>query len=312
MGPSDAGTSAQGPIMVAAGRRPPACTTVSARTGRVHEGVAAPRTGPGKTGSMERDLALGVVAEEAERILSLTRGAGSSAGKLRPPACPAWTLSDLVSHLGRVYAMVVTAIGTGPTGTLERSAVPRRPEDQDPADWLEERLAIMLDGLRSLPDSARCWNFVDGPGGPVGFWWRRQAHETLIHRVDAEQACGLPVTPVSPEVAADGISELLGLAGLREVRFDQLELGDEMSLHLHATDAASAEWTIDTGRHTYATAHVKADVAVRGPAFALDLWCWRRASARPPGSSPGPLPSLGSEIAAFGDVAAAEEWLPAL
>jgi uncharacterized protein (TIGR03083 family) len=274
--------------------------------------VPAPRTEPGKTGPMERDLALGVVTAEAERILSLTRGKGSSAGELRPPACPGWTLFDLADHLGRVYAMVVTAIGTGPAGTLERSAVPRRPEHQDPTDWLEERLAIMLDGLCSLPETARCWNFVDGPGGPVGFWWRRQAHETLIHRVDAEQACGLPVAPVPPELAADGISELLGLAGLREVRFDELELGEEMSLHLHATDAASAEWTIDTGRRTYATAHLKADVAVRGPAFVLDLWCWRRGSARARGGSEGPLPSLGDEVTTFGDVAAAEEWLPAL
>jgi len=312
MGPSDAGNQRAGPDHGSSGPLAARLVMTSARSGRTQPGVAAPAVDPGKTGSMERDLALGVVAEEAERILNLARGAGSSAGELRPPACPAWTLSDLVSHLGRVYAMVVTAIDTGPAGTLERSAVPRRPEHQDPADWIEERLAIMLDSLRSLPDTARCWNFVDGPGGPIGFWWRRQAHETLIHRVDAEQACGLPVTPAPSEVAADGISELLSLAGLREVRFDQLELGEEMSLHLHATDAAGAEWTIDTGQRTYATAHAKADVAVRGPAFALDLWCWRRGTARPSGGLPGSLPSLVDEVSAFGDVTAAEEWLPAL
>ena len=43
-----------------------------------------------------------------------------------------------------------------------------------------------------------------GPDQTVGFWIRRMAQETVIHRIDAELAAGLPVTPVPGDLAADG------------------------------------------------------------------------------------------------------------
>lgn len=285
---------------------------------------------------MEREVGIEIVQREATRIIDLIEDAGDDAAHMRLPSCPDWTLPDLADHLGRVYAMVDAALATGSNAALEPSSIPRRPDGQAPAEWLAERLGILLDALGSVREDARCWNFVDGPGGPVAFWWRRQAHETLIHRVDAEQASGAGVTPADPELAADGIGDFLEISGLREVAWDEVELGRGLSIHLHATDEPGAEWTVDTERRTYALAHLKADVALRGPSFALDLWCWRRGKAPEPGTPPqgeatgveatgveatgveaaraeavGP-PPLASDLEAFGDVAAAEEWLPAL
>ena len=47
-----------------------------------------------------------------------------------------------------------------------------------------------------------------GTRSMVGFTYRRQAHEALIHRLDAEQTSGA-VTPLDPVLAADGVLECL-------------------------------------------------------------------------------------------------------
>jgi hypothetical protein len=45
----------------------------------------------------------------------------------------------------------------------------------------------------------------------VGFWARRMAQETAVHRVDVEDGAGPDAhTPVDPELAVDGIDEVLG------------------------------------------------------------------------------------------------------
>src|ERR1019366_10224384 len=67
--------------------------------------------------------------------------------------------------------------------------------------------AVLVEALVAAPPDLRCWTFLPAPS-PLAFWARRQAHETTIHRVDAELASG-PVAPVTPEFAADGLDELL-------------------------------------------------------------------------------------------------------
>jgi uncharacterized protein (TIGR03083 family) len=254
---------------------------------------------------MHREAALEVLEREAGRVLEIAGDAGADMG-WPVPTCPGWTFGQLVEHVGRVYAMVATAVTGDPDRPVERATIPRRPDAQAPAEWFGERLGILLPLLREVPETARAWNFVDGPGSPVSFWWRRQAHETLIHRVDAELAAGAAVGEVAPAVAADGLGDFLTLAGLRLVEWDELELGAGPTIHLHADDAGAgagavaAEWTIDVERRTYSVAHLKADVAVRGPAWALDRWCWRRDVAADAGV-----------LEIFGDRAAAEAWRPA-
>ena len=256
---------------------------------------------------MDRTLALGVLEIEAERVVALVSGATSvSAGTDADdavPTCPGWTLEQIPNHLGRVYAMVATVLQGDPMSRPERDSIPSRPEGQPPLDWMQERLHILIPLLREIPEDARCWNFATGPASPVSFWWRRQAHETLIHRVDAELAAGTPVTAADPDVAADGVGDFLAVARFREVAADDIRLGQGMTVHLHATDAGpGAEWTIDAANNTYARSHLKADVALRGPAWSLDRWCWRRDSPA------GDVGAAGLET--FGDVHAADDWRP--
>src|SRR6478735_2181102 len=44
----------------------------------------------------------------------------------------------------------------------------------------------------------------------VGFTFRRQAHEALIHRLDAEQTAGTP-SPLDAALATDGVEEALAV-----------------------------------------------------------------------------------------------------
>lgn len=249
---------------------------------------------------MDRTPALEVLEREAARVLALC---GPGADLERPvPSCPGWTLGRVAEHLGAVYAFVAAILEGPPDEPPDRERIPRRPEGQAGADWMEERLAVLLPLLREAPDDGVAWNFVSGPSSSVAFWWRRQAHETLVHRADAELAAGVAVEPVEPEVAADGVAELLENFGYRPVAWDEIRLGEGLTVHLHATDAGPhAEWTVDAANRTVAAAHLKADVAVRGTAWALDRWCWRRDT-----------PAGEGELEIFGDRPAAEEWRPTL
>src|SRR5215475_12644623 len=106
-----------------------------------------------------------------------------------------------------------------------------------------------------MPGSAdpgmTCWTFLEAPS-PLAFWARRQAHETAIHRVDAQQAAagaGATGEPAfAPQFAADGIDELImGFLGLDAKRgsWD----GPPGILTLHADDGAegSAQWRVLSG-----------------------------------------------------------------
>ena len=109
----------------------------------------------------------------------------------------------------------------------------------------------------------------------AGFWPRRMAQETTVHRVDAEQAVGWPVRAIEPAFAVDGIDELFSVfvPALRAGRSP----GDGRTVHLHATDV-EGEWLIrfEDSDVVVEPGHAKGDAAVRGPAAELLLWLWGR------------------------------------
>ena len=113
---------------------------------------------------------------------------------------------------------------------------------------------------------------------------RRMAHETAMHRWDAEVAVGRDAT-LDPVLASDGIDEFL-------THFVQVADDDAApiagSVHLHCTDVPG-EWTLytdpgtvtDTGEAGAPTfrlvrEHAKGDCALRGTASDLLLVLWRR------------------------------------
>lgn len=173
---------------------------------------------------------------QIESQASLLRTAAVKAGPDVPvPSCPEWTVLALVRHMAEVHTWAGQAVVTAPEDG--RPKWPKAPEGFDEAlTWWETGLSTLLDRLREVPADRPAWTF-HGPQ-VAGFWSRRQAHETSIHRLDAELAVGheLPALTFDPEFAADGVDEYLTvLVGRR------IELGFPVTatgrLLIHAADA---------------------------------------------------------------------------
>jgi hypothetical protein len=106
-------------------------------------------------------------------------------------------------------------------------------------------------------------------------------HETLVHRVDAQnlgrsEADVVDGAELDTAVAADGVDEMmLGFIN----RYRKLRHSEPVTLAVHATDAGAAWWctigpeALDTGR---GAAPESADAAVSGRAGELLLWLWNR------------------------------------
>jgi uncharacterized protein (TIGR03083 family) len=176
------------------------------------------------------------------------------------PSCPEWTLRDLAHHLGSHHRWVAGNLDQPPDGkAFKRRAEP--PADDAIPDWLEAGAEMLATKLATTDPAKPCWTWVPFDDS-VGFWARRTAHETAMHRWDAQNADG-EADAVEPELAADGVDEYLGILGaFRGRRFP--EAG---SIHLHSTDTPG-EWLVrlDADGIQLTREHAKGDVAVRGPA----------------------------------------------
>lgn len=128
----------------------------------------------------------------------------------RVPSCPEWDVRELVRHAAGVHTWAATSVRDRHTDEIEgelEDIVGGWPPDDDLLDWADAALTTLVDVLRAADPEFPYFTWLDGPT-PLTMWCRRMAHETSIHRVDAELAVGA-VTPFEPDFAADGIDELL-------------------------------------------------------------------------------------------------------
>jgi uncharacterized protein (TIGR03083 family) len=244
--------------------------------------------------------------EIAEHIDSIERDgaqlgdAAAAAGLAAPvPGCPGWQVRDLVRHQAYVH------------GWAARHVQERLPELIDEADEAAilagdppdaELLAAYRAGhaglvrtLREADPDVECATFMRGAPSPLAFWARRQAHETAIHRFDAQSATATgapgPAAAFEPAFAADGIDELImGFAPRRRYR----ARGDgDWSLAVLAADTG-ASWRVrlaDGGTEVRRGSGA-ADCVLEGPASGLYTFLWNRCGSPQAGITVSGDPSV--------------------
>lgn len=125
------------------------------------------------------------------------------------PSRPAWTMADLIHHLGTVYRFVDLHAVRGVTTKPDRSMdeLTAEPHAADLAAWWQGQFEAILATLDALDPEMPAWNWAP-QAKQAGFWQRRVAHETALHRWDAQMAIGLG-EPLEAKLAADAVSEVL-------------------------------------------------------------------------------------------------------
>jgi uncharacterized protein (TIGR03083 family) len=146
---------------------------------------------------------------------------------------------DLIGHLASVYHWHAGNLGRGVTTRPEGQRPTPPADDTGLLPWWEEGFARMLKELEAAEPDAPAWNWSVQPQ-VASFWHRRMAHETAIHRWDAQIAGGI-TEPIDQALAVDGVDEVLDSflpAGRRHGPTDQ-----EGVVRLEATDAEN-RWAV--------------------------------------------------------------------
>ncbi|MCF6379552.1 maleylpyruvate isomerase family mycothiol-dependent enzyme [Nocardioides KLBMP 9356] len=209
----------------------------------------------------------------------------------RVPSCPDWDAADLLWHLATVQRWWAEVLSARPARPEEVD--PERPEAYDDLlSTFDERSAELVRVLGEADPADEAWNWSDDH--TVGFILRRQAHEALIHRVDAEQTAGVD-SELDPLLASDGVHECLAVMYGGCPPWGRWEPGEGL-VRVDVTDTGESFWVRfgtfsgtdpDSGT-TYSDEEdfhvvdppgdgdVEPDAVVDGTAAALDLWLWSR------------------------------------
>ena len=211
---------------------------------------------------------LAAIATDGESFIEACVAAGLGA----PVAsCPGWTVADLLWHMAEVHDFWRTVVADG-LPHWDAYTQPPRPADDDLAAFYRAGLAATVEVLRDADPDTAVWTWSNDKS--LGFVVRRMAHETMIHRWDAQSAAGLPSTLDAP-LASDGIDEFL-THFIHDAAVDAAAVAG--SVHIHCGDVAG-EWTIredPDGALDVTREHAKGDCAIRGGAGDILLALWRR------------------------------------
>lgn len=223
---------------------------------------------------------------DSDRLREVLTGCDPAA---RVPGCPDWTATDLLAHHSGVlefWSTVVEQRPAEPTVGEEELAQPTGFDDLVAHHRAQtDRLVAALEAADPA-DPAWTWSTEQ----TVGFTFRRQAHEALIHRLDAEQTAGA-LTPLDPALAADGVDEALTVMFGGTPAWGTFT-GAEQYVRVDLTDRDESVW-VEIGRFTgtdpgSGTSYDEDDISgvppreeepdavVDGEAAVLDAWLWGR------------------------------------
>jgi uncharacterized protein (TIGR03083 family) len=222
-----------------------------------------------------------IIRREADELLA-TLGTADPAAPV--PACPDWTVRDLVDHLGRVHQWARLNACSGVDSTSPRHPTTGAAGGEQLARWYGGCVDELLKTLSTTDPAEPCWTFQ--PGNRVArFWSRRQSHETAMHRNDLLAAAGLDYRFEAAH-AVDGIGEVLDVFLKRREVYGVPPLDVPAPLLIECTDRPE-RWLVapvpgEPAAQTAAgpalpdAAAGTAAAALRGPAAGLLLAMWKR------------------------------------
>ncbi|WP_109508945.1 maleylpyruvate isomerase family mycothiol-dependent enzyme [Nocardioides speluncae] len=207
----------------------------------------------------------------------------------RVPSCPDWNAGDLLWHLIGVQDHWATMVAGRPDASPDSYTDPERPGTHaELLTLFDQTSARLTDALAGADPAEYAWTWNDSDQ-TVGFIIRRQAHEALIHRLDAELAAGA-VTPLDAALAADGVHEVLGVMyggcppwgtftpSDTAIRVDVTDTGDSMLVvfgRFTGTDEDGKSYDEDD-INVVESLPGEPVATMSGTAEALDTWLWRR------------------------------------
>jgi uncharacterized protein (TIGR03083 family) len=186
------------------------------------------------------------IADESARFVEALRTTPADA---RVPTCPDWDADDLLWHLGEVQEFWATIIREGIIDDAQAGRIEAiRPAGRDGLfEYFQQVSAVLQTTLSDIPDDTTpAWTW--SPDRTVGFIRRRQAHEALIHRVDAEVTAGAR-TPMDPALCADGVDEILRVMYGGHPSWGTFTPDPDRLVRLTTTDAGTS-WLVQLGRFT--------------------------------------------------------------
>lgn len=194
------------------------------------------------------------------------------------PSCPGWNTADLAKHMAHVYLHQAFVVETGSKAENKEHLAPY-PRTEDYLEFMTWGFEAITKALEVSRPERKTWSWHHSDFS-VDFWFRRMAHETLIHRIDAELAVG-SVTPINAALALDGVDEVLdflpllgswpeapnvdfGIVSIIASTNDGVKVWD-----VNFTDQAATVVVADE-------ANAAARIVISGDAEAMDLFLWGR------------------------------------
>jgi uncharacterized protein (TIGR03083 family) len=237
---------------------------------------------------------LDFVRTESARFNDVVAAIAATSGGLasaRVPSCPDWNAADLAWHLAEVQYFWASIVEGNLSDPADVTPLERPADNQLVALHQAEAMRLQTTLTDHDPDEA-CWSWY-AKGHTVGWVRRRQAHEALVHRIDAELAAAtigvMEISAVDESLAEDGIDEILTVM----LHVDELPAG----LSYEASDVSiglatpSRSWAMNLGRVIGETPGgrtldeeglrlldgvAKPTATVNASATDLNLWLWRR------------------------------------
>jgi uncharacterized protein (TIGR03083 family) len=154
------------------------------------------------------------------------------------PTCTEWDLAALVRHVSKVYAYATKIVAS--RATQQPESRPDLP-DGEPLEVFANLLDELVAALSDCDAETPVWNWADGSPDMGLFWARRMAHESSVHRYDAQAAHGV-VQPIDAELAGDGLDELVDVLVPRIYTRDDIT-GPTGTVTLQSSD--NGDWLLE-------------------------------------------------------------------